>query len=442
MYSFHACNLVICLILCTSSNADLSSPRARLTYNFQLQFSITNFYYKPTLQISTINRYCKPLLQVSTASLYHKSLLQAFTTNLYYKPQRKPSTMRADSSVLETGIPAIDISTGNDLAPQQLLDAAMKYGFVFIENNAAGIRPAEIERIFELSKQFFSLPKEVKQEFSLKSTAAEDNHGWINQGSESLDPARQKRPDYKEYDSWCEETARKANACRAFNMGNPMEGKFLQKMPEIFQVNEATIAGFQRTCHELCQRIFEHIAVALDLDRTWFSSRHEFGKKGSSSVFRLLFYPGVEAAEPGIDVRAGAHSDYGSITLLFQQRGQPGLEIQTQEGQWASVPAEPVSSGDHLPILINIGDLLEDWTGGLLKSTVHRVAFRSEIADRYSMAYFCDPLDDVELVPVPSKLVSDYVKKTGKTTRRDGKILTAKDHLHMKLAETLKPHTG
>jgi isopenicillin N synthase-like dioxygenase len=226
-------------------------------------------------------------------------------------------------------------------------------------------------------------------------------------------------------------------------MGNPMDEKFLQKMPENFQANEKTLVEFQRACHQLCQRIFEHIAVALDLDRTWFSSRHEFGKPGSSSVFRLLFYPGAKAHEPGVDVRAGAHSDYGSITLLFQQRGQPGLEIKTQKGEWAPVPAEPCSSdGDKqdtlLPILVNIGDLLEDWTGGLLKSTVHRVAFGNEVADRYSMAYFCDPLDDVELVPVPSKRVSNHMEETGKTTRKNGKILTAKDHLLMKLGETLK----
>lgn len=50
-------------------------------------------------------------------------------------------------------------------------------------------------------------------------------------------------------------------------MGNPMEGHFLQKMPENFRKNEGTLAGFQHACHELCQRIFEHIAVALDLDR-------------------------------------------------------------------------------------------------------------------------------------------------------------------------------
>jgi isopenicillin N synthase-like dioxygenase len=214
-------------------------------------------------------------------------------------------------------------------------------------------------------------------------------------------------------------------------MGNPMDGKFLQKMPENFQANEKSPVGFQRACHKLCQRMFEHIAVALDLDRTWFSSRHEFGKSGSSSVFRLLFYPGAKAHEPGVDVRAGADSDYGSITLLFQQRGQPGLEIKTQKGEWAPVPAEPCSSdGDKedklLPILVNIGDLLGDWTRDLLKSTVHRVAFGNEVADRYSMAYFCDLLEDVELVPVPSKRVSNHMEETGKTTRKNGKILTLK----------------
>jgi isopenicillin N synthase-like dioxygenase len=108
--------------------------------------------------------------------------------------------MSADTSVLETGIPALDISPENDQAPQQLLDAAIKYGFVFIENNSAGVAPAEIERMFELSKQFFALPRESKQEFSIQSNKAGTNHGWIHVGAESLDPWRQKRPDVKEYD--------------------------------------------------------------------------------------------------------------------------------------------------------------------------------------------------------------------------------------------------
>jgi isopenicillin N synthase-like dioxygenase len=76
----------------------------------------------------------------------------------------------------------------------------------------------------------------------------------------------------------------------------------------------------------------------------------------------MLYYPANDDID-GTDLRAGAHSDFGSLTLLFQLPGQPGLEIKTPEGHWASVPVDPsknAESGKALPILVNIGDLLED----------------------------------------------------------------------------------
>lgn len=162
-------------------------------------------------------------------------------------------------------------------------------------------------------------------------------------------------------------------------------------------------------------------------------------------MLRLLYYPHLPDVEDGVDIRAGAHSDFGSITLLFQLPGQPGLEIKTAEGEWMGVPVDPLADADKqsggeraLPILVNIGDLLEDWTGGLLKSTVHRVIFPrdEEGADRYSIAYFCHPLDDARLDPVPSEIVQDHAAKTGKGSTRNGKVLTAKDHLMERLAAT------
>lgn len=107
---------------------------------------------------------------------------------------------------------------------------------------------------------------------------------------------------------------------------------------------------------------------------------------------RLLHYPSIpETADyqPDVDVRAGAHSDYGSITLLFQRPGQPGLEILTTEEEWAPVPVHPSTTKKDTcpPILVNIGDLFSHWTNGLLKSTVHRVIFPKDARrggeDRY-----------------------------------------------------------
>ena len=221
-------------------------------------------------------------------------------------------------------------------------------------------------------------------------------------------------------------------------------------MPQPLQEHAQTIMDFQDKCHEFCLRIFEHFAQALDIDENWFTSRHDRKKGTSGTVLRMLYYPRVLDVEDGVDIRAGAHSDFGSITLLFQQPGQPGLEIQSPTGDWTPVPVNPharrekddatngdMSTDKALPILVNIGDLLEDWTGGLLKSTVHRVGFPiGEQNDRYSIAYFSQPLDDAKLEPVPSKLVQEHAMRTGKGSTRNGKVLTAIDHLMERLAAT------
>jgi isopenicillin N synthase-like dioxygenase len=183
-----------------------------------------------------------------------------------------------------------------------------------------------------------------------------------------------------------------------------------------------------------------------DLD--WFSSRH---RKPSACIFRLLYYPALPSTIPledGIDIRAGAHSDYGSITLLFQRPSQPGLEILTPESTWAPVPVIPEgykTSTTFPPILVNIADLLSYWTNGYLKSTVHRVIFPKDARrggeDRYSIAYFCHPSDDAELVPVPSKIVAERTMAEGEKVGYGGgaggqKAMTAKEHLDKRLEAT------
>lgn len=140
------------------------------------------------------------------------------------------------------------------------------------------------------------------------------------------------------------------------------------------------------------------------------------------------------------DIRAGAHTDYGSITLLFRLPNQPGLEILTPEEQWVAVPPNPPSSSDSLlPILVNIGDILSYWTNGLLKSTVHRVTFPAASTgtgeDRYSIAYFAHPLDDAEVVEVPSEMVTAR-RAMFQTSVSGMKAMTVKDHVSKKLADT------
>lgn len=182
-----------------------------------------------------------------------------------------------------------------------------------------------------------------------------------------------------------------------------------------------------------------------------------------------MYYPPRTAGDPEA-VRAGAHSDYGSMTLLFRLAGQAGLEISPQPGVWEPVPVTPpgTEADPAPPILVNIGDLLAYWTGGLLRSTVHRVALpaaashshshsesesKSEsilstaIDPRYSIAFFCHPARAVSLSPVPSERVARAVadakarsSATSTMTTADSSlvnhVLTADEHLQMRLRAT------
>ena len=104
------------------------------------------------------------------------------------------------------------------------------------------------------------------------------------------------------------------------------------------------------------------------------------------------------------------------------------------------------------PILVNIGDLLSYWTGGLFKSTVHRVSFPAEKTSnkggvegettdgvRWTIAFFCHPANTTLLEPVPSKKIEDYLAQQEVQGKEDSnpyakrKVLTAEEHLFMRL---------
>ena len=109
---------------------------------------------------------------------------------------------------------------------------------------------------------------------------------------------------------------------------------------------------------------------------------------------------------------------------------------------WLPVAVKPPGTEEDAfpPIVVNIGDLLSYWTGGLLKSTNHRVVIPTmRKDDRYSIAYFCHPVATTDLVPVPSPLIKwaqngVHEKRGENETPRA--ILTAAQHLKKRLADT------
>ena len=144
------------------------------------------------------------------------------------------------------------------------------------------------------------------------------------------------------------------------------------------------------------------IAIGMGLQPDFFDS---FVRTGDNTL-RLLHYPAVAPGgfEDGKRVRAGAHSDYGSLTLLFQdQRG--GLQVARPGGKSGWLDVKPKEG----TIVVNAGDLLARWSNDFIRSTKHRVVepppseqnLKDGHPPRYSVAYFCNPDFDRQIEALP-----------------------------------------
>jgi len=141
--------------------------------------------------------------------------------------------------------------------------------------------------------------------------------------------------------------------------------------------------AYYREMEALAARIMEVFAVALGLAPDFFAPYID----APISALRALNYPALDRPPVAGQQRAGAHTDYGSLTILLPQPGSKGLEILTPQGEWRPVP--PVEGA----FVINIGDLMERWTNDRWRSTLHRVVPPPEAATRrrMSLAFFHQP---------------------------------------------------
>ena len=188
--------------------------------------------------------------------------------------------------------------------------------------------------------------------------------------------------------------------------------------------------SFFLQCKDLHILVMRAIALGMSLPESHFDSYTDAGDNN----LRLLHYPAVSKSvfvnNPD-QVRAGAHSDYGSITLLFQD-DVGGLEVQSPQDTW--VRATPVQEA----IVVNAGDLLNRWSNGLIKSTRHRVVQPpmreggdegDMYPERYSIAYFCNPNFDRVIEALPGT----YGEEKGE---RKWEPIKSGDYLVMRLSAT------
>lgn len=289
-------------------------------------------------------------------------------------------------------VPVIDIApfrTGDAPARQAVaaaVDRACRdIGFLVISGH--GVDPALLARTRDTARAFFDLPLAEKQRVA--RPAPHITRGYIGLQDESL--ARSRDP--AAYGSDLNESL----------MIGPVDAPppavaaagGAHFAPNLWPAQPAALrevwSDYYRAMGSLAATVMRIFALALQLPE------HHFDDKIDHHISRLRVrnYPAQDDVPAPGQIRAGAHSDYGSLTLLATEDKPGGLQVCNAEGAWRDVPIVP---GTYI---VNIGDLMARWTNDTWVSTLHRVvnppAGAGADARRLSLVFFHNPNHDARI---------------------------------------------
>ncbi|OAL29221.1 hypothetical protein AYO20_09274 [Fonsecaea nubica] len=325
----------------------------------------------------------------------------------------------------ELAIPIIDLEPIRSGTPEEaratgklVYQAFRDVGFAYIKNH--GVPQELVDQAFDWSSKFFALPQADKDK------APHPPYGWWHRGysgvgrekvvqmvfdQDSIDQLR-KCPDFKE----------------SFELGREDD----ERTPNIWFPEEvlpgfrAFMTGYFDTCYGTALSLLRAIALGMDLPEDFF---HGYHTKRDNQL-RLLHYPPVEAAllRDGAMERIAAHTDFGTMTLLFQDE-VGGLEVEDVHVRGKFNPAPYVPG----TVVVNIGDFLQRWSNDTLKSTLHRVRAPPMARDgltraRYSIPYFVTADRDRTIDCIPGCYGDDRPKKYDP--------INAREYIEMRLNAT------
>jgi isopenicillin N synthase-like dioxygenase len=305
------------------------------------------------------------------------------------------------------------VSFADQDAATKFDDAARKVGFLQIADH--GVPGAVIERMLQVSGEFFARPLSEKQRFGPPSP--DINRGYAAKGTEGLaySVGMETPPDLFE----------------AFNLG-PSDVDPQSALAQTLFFAENIWPDDQPAFREAINEYFVHVrslahqltdlfAIALELPKDFFHTYTDY----STDTLRINHYQrGVGEGEPlPGQFGMGAHTDYGIVTVLYADP-LPGLQILSANGEWVDVQPEPGC------FLVNLGDLTAQWTNDRWRSTLHRVQPPAPGVTRRSVAFFHDGNFDAQIVCLPNC--------SSPTNPPKYEPVTAGDHL---MAKLLGPRT-
>jgi isopenicillin N synthase-like dioxygenase len=302
--------------------------------------------------------------------------------------------------MMQQTIPVVDLQLflHGDPSQQQTFIATLgraleTIGFFAVVNH--GVDRDLIQQAYQQAEAFFQLSDDVKLRY--EDAALNGQRGFTRFGREHAKdhPA----PDLKEF--W--------HVGRESHLANldPIEiPKFHSVMAQLYaQLDQCAV------------NLLEACALYLEEPRSFLSNM----TISADSILRIIHYPPIpEEADPA-SLRSAPHEDINLITLLCEATDS-GLELLQRDGTWLAIPNIPGQ------IIVDSGDMLQQLTNGLLKSTTHRVVNHGDRDRRFSMPFFVHPVAKTDLTPLPS-----CITKTGNEMKFPK--ITAGEYLQQRLAE-------
>ena len=192
----------------------------------------------------------------------------------------------------------------------------------------------------------------------------------------------------------------------------PAAGKHFH--PNLWPERPAELRGlyedYFRTMGALAEELMAIFALALDLPEGFFADKVD----RHISRLRVRNYPAPAVPPQPGQLRAGAHADYGSLTILRTEDKPGGLQVLNRAGEWVDVPIAPDS------FIINIGELMARWTNERWKATLHRVvnppAAQASASRRLSLVFFHNPNYDAPVAALPGTVPAGEAPKYPATT--------------------------
>ena len=257
-----------------------------------------------------------------------------------------------------------------------------RYGFAVISDH--GLDQQVIDEAIDRTKAFFALPDDVKRRYHQPGGGGA--RGYTPFGIETAKGGT--HVDLKEF--W--------HVGRELPDGHPFRAVMADNVwPVEIPAFREKLLGLYDALDAMGAKVLRAIARDLELGDAFF----EPTVKDGNSVLRLLHYPPVPADAPG--VRAGAHEDINTITLLLGAE-EAGLEVLDRDGRWLPINPPPGA------LVVNIGDMLQRLTNHVLPSTSHRVvnpAPERRGFSRYSTPFFLHFAPDYMIETLPNCITPD-----------------------------------